>query len=68
MSEQANLELSSREKVAFDLMGLISRLEKETNKDEWLKPDPRTYFLKLFNQCIKASYDNSNMGYIVNNE
>ena len=63
-----NLEVASKEKVALSLMERIAEAEYEHNKDKWLKPDPRTYYLKLFNQCIRAAISNADVSDIINNE
>ena len=68
MAEQANLELESKERVAYDLMTRISQAESSHNKDKWLKPDPRTYFLQLFNQCIRAADQTNKMPNILGND
>ena len=68
MADTAKLEITSKEQVAYNLMVLISRSESERSEDKWLKPDPRTYFLKLFNQCIRAAEAGGEMPWIVNNE
>ncbi|MDT4898274.1 MAG: hypothetical protein QOH25_3351 [Acidobacteriota bacterium] len=51
----ATREFDSKERVAFDLMTLIA--DKE-DADKYEKPDPRTYYLKLFHQCNKATSGN----------
>jgi hypothetical protein len=68
MADKAKLEIDSRERVAYELMVRIADEEYEHNKEKWLKPDPRTYYLKLFNQCIRASNSTVGIRYIFDNE
>jgi hypothetical protein len=68
MADKAKLEVDSRERVAYELMVRIADEEYEKNKEKWMKPDPRTYYLKLFNQCMRASLTNVGLKYIVDNE
>jgi hypothetical protein len=42
----------SRYRVAFDLMQTIANSESDRQK----KPDPRTYYLTLYYQCVKATW------------
>ena len=65
---EKELEVTSKEKVALDLMERIAEAEYEHNKEKRLKPDPRTYYLKLFNQCIRAAMSSADVPYIINNE
>lgn len=51
---------NSIERVAFDLMQKIVDAEISREKDDYLKPTPREYFLKLYNQCHKV-VDNRNV-------
>lgn len=54
MADKADLKLTSPEDVAFKLMEKVARLESESNDEDFQKPDVRTYYLTLYNQCIKA--------------
>ena len=45
---------NSIERVAFDLMQKIVDAEISRGKDDYLKPTPREYFFKLYNQCHKV--------------
>ena len=45
----------SIERVAFDLMEKIANAEKVFNKDHEKKTNPREYYLKLYNQCLKVT-------------
>ena len=45
----------SIERVAFDLMEKIANAEKFHNKDGEKKTNPREYYLKLYNQCLKVT-------------
>ncbi len=42
--------IDSKERVAFDLMREIFSYESESER---VQPDPRTYFLTLYQQCLK---------------
>ncbi|WOE31966.1 MULTISPECIES: hypothetical protein [unclassified Acinetobacter] len=44
---------NSAERVAFDLMEKISILENHTGEN-YLKPNTREYFLKLYKQCYRT--------------
>jgi hypothetical protein len=44
----------SKYRVALDLMYAIA---EEEDKKTFAKPDPRTYYLKLYGQCLKAVSD-----------
>ncbi len=66
MAEQ--LEVDSRERVAYELMEKISEHEYEHTKEKWLKPDPRAYYLRLFNQCVRASDAKATVPWIFDNE
>jgi hypothetical protein len=50
------LKVISAEQVAYDLMLHIADRESVVNKEKYEKPDPRTYYLTLFRQCIRAEY------------
>lgn len=52
MAEKVELSVGSKERVAYDLMLQIANYED--GKAGYMKPDPRTYFLTLFNQCYRA--------------
>lgn len=45
---------NSIERVAFDLMQKIVDAEISHGEDDYLKPTPREYYLKLYNQCHKT--------------
>ncbi len=49
------LKVTSAEQVAYELMIHISNREVNYDEEKFEKPDPRTYYLTLFHQCIKAS-------------
>lgn len=53
MAEKAELELGSKEKVAYNLMRDIA-YEEQNNGNVHLKPDARTYYLTLYRQCVRA--------------
>jgi hypothetical protein len=53
MADKAELELGSKEKVAYSLLGDIV-YQEQNNKDVYLKPDARTYYLTLYRQCVRA--------------
>lgn len=65
MAETTELTIESREKVAFKLMERIAAKEDNAKSDAFLKPDPRTYFLTLFNQCMKATVPHNDIGDIL---
>lgn len=67
MAEAVKSEVGSKERVALDLMREIAEHESKNKEGPYLKPDPRTYFLKLFNQCIRASVSNNEIRDITNN-
>jgi hypothetical protein len=50
------LKTDSKYRVAFDLMRAIA---EEEDKKTFAKPDPRTYFFKLYNQCLKVVSESS---------
>jgi hypothetical protein len=53
MMEDVNEEgfsMDSKYRVAFDLMLAIA----EEDGKQFGKPDPRTYYLKLYQQCLKV--------------
>ncbi|HCM31448.1 MAG TPA: hypothetical protein DIC32_07745 [Acinetobacter radioresistens] len=41
----------SVERVAFDLMEKIASLESRRDSNVFANPNPREYYLKLYNQC-----------------
>lgn len=45
---------NSIERVAFDLMQKIVDAEISRGKDDYLKPTPREYFFKLYNQSLRV--------------
>ena len=45
------LKVDSKYRVALDLMWAIA---EEEDKKTFAKPDPRTYYLKLYTQCLRA--------------
>ncbi|MDQ8937048.1 hypothetical protein [Acinetobacter rudis] len=45
---------NSTERVAFDLMQKIVDAEIAYSEGKYLKPSPREYYLKLYNQCHKV--------------
>jgi hypothetical protein len=49
------LKISSPEQVALELMRTISSYE-DSDEKVFLKPNPRAYFLTLFQQCVKAGH------------
>lgn len=55
MADKAELTIDSKERVAYDLMSRIATQENSSEKDKFLKPDARTYYLTLYRQCLKAS-------------
>lgn len=61
MSEQSVRE-DSRYRVAFDLMQTIANSE---SKDKVGKPDPRTYYLKLYYQCMQATFPGNSLNAIL---
>jgi hypothetical protein len=53
MLEEMNEEgfsMDSKYRVAFDLVMAIA----EEDGKQFGKPDPRTYYLKLYQQCLKV--------------
>jgi hypothetical protein len=54
MADQADLKLRAPEQVALELMHFIADIEVKTDKEGFEKPDARTYYLTLYNQCIRA--------------
>ncbi len=50
------LTVDSKHRVAFDLMRAIA---EEDDKKTFAKPDPRTYYLKLYAQCLKVVSESS---------
>jgi hypothetical protein len=62
------LKLTSAEQVALELMRTIADRESTLNKDKYEKPDPRTYYLTLFHQCIRAGHGPRSMKDILKEE
>ena len=46
---------NSTERVAFDLMEKIAYAESKRENGEFLKPNSREYYFKLYNQCLKVT-------------
>jgi len=44
---------NSVERVALELMEKIIYVEGKTRQADYLQPNPREYYLKLYNQCHK---------------
>jgi hypothetical protein len=55
MADKAELQVSSKERVAYDLMIFISNEESDNDKGVYLKPDARSYYLSLYRQCVRAA-------------
>jgi hypothetical protein len=51
------LKITSEEQVALELMRIIADRESDDTQ-KYEKPDARTYYLTLFQQCIKAGHAN----------
>lgn len=49
--EEKFLMFDSKYRVALDLMYAIA---EEEDKKTFAKPDPRSYYLKLYAECLKA--------------
>jgi hypothetical protein len=56
MADSQEVEIGSAEKAAYDLMRYIAAREQRGNPEKFEKPDPRTYYLTLYHQCIKAGH------------
>ena len=54
ISKPIEIKDNSVERVAFDLMQKIVDAEISYGKGDYLKPTPREYFLKLYNQSHKV--------------
>ena len=54
ISKPIEIKDNSVERVAFDLMQKIVDAEISFGKGNYLKPTPREYFLKLYNQSHKV--------------
>ncbi|KKW80401.1 hypothetical protein AAV97_05135 [Acinetobacter sp. Ag2] len=54
ISKPIEIKDNSVERVAFDLMQKIVDAEISHGKGDYLKPTPREYFLKLYNQSHKV--------------
>jgi hypothetical protein len=67
MAEKAELEIGSAEKTAYELMRFIASVESH-NKEKHEKPDPRTYYLTLYRQCIKAGHGGRTMADILKSD
>ena len=55
VSRPVEIKEKSVERVAFDLMEKISMAEKTYSQDSEKKTNPREYYLKLYNQCLKVT-------------
>jgi hypothetical protein len=66
MAEQAKLVVESKEKVAFYLMNMIAEYERDNDSADYLKPNPRAYFLKLFHQCSRAADVEGDLPWVMN--
>lgn len=44
----------SVERVALELMQIISESERVADKEKFRKPNSREYYLKLYNQCHRV--------------
>ena len=55
LSRPIEIKDKSVERVAFDLMEKISNAEKIHKKDSEKQTNPREYYLKLYNQCLKVT-------------
>jgi hypothetical protein len=53
ISKPIEIKDNSVERVALDLMEIIASVER-TRSDNYLKPNTREYFLKLYNQCHRV--------------
>lgn len=54
MTEQIQPIDSSKERVALELMNIISNHEFEHSEDNYLSPTPRDYYLSLYADCLKT--------------
>ncbi|MCU4397796.1 hypothetical protein [Acinetobacter junii] len=57
ISNPIEIKDCSIERVAFDLMLLISNEETYYGKAKSKEANPREYYLKLYNQCHKTVYN-----------
>lgn len=55
VSSPVEVKDKSVERVAFDLMEKIAYAESKRENVEFLKPNSREYYLKLYNQCLKVT-------------
>ena len=55
LSKPVEIKDNSVERVAFDLMEKIAYAESRKEAEDFLKPNSREYYLKLYNQCHKTA-------------
>lgn len=55
VSRPIEIKDKSVERVAYDLMEKIAYSESKRENGEFLKPNSREYYLKLYNQCLKVT-------------
>lgn len=54
LSGPIEIKDNSIERVALELMQIISHSESVVDKEKFRKPNPREYYLKLYNQCHRV--------------
>ncbi len=54
LSGPIEIKDKSVERVALELMQIISESERVANKDKFRMPSSREYYLKLYNQCHRV--------------
>ncbi|WP_312969020.1 hypothetical protein [Acinetobacter gerneri] len=54
VSRPIEIKDNSVERVAYDLMEKIAFAESKIETENFRKPNPREYYLKLYNQCHRT--------------
>ncbi|ELW77310.1 MULTISPECIES: hypothetical protein [Acinetobacter] len=55
VSRPIEIKDNSVERVALELMEKIAYAESKTGDENYRKPNPREYYLKLYNQCHRVA-------------
>jgi hypothetical protein len=54
MAEKTQLQLDCPERVAFDLMTEIARVERSHTKNATIEQQDRQYYLSLYFECLQT--------------